>query len=38
MVTLNTLRHEKRGEIFRLASIHGCRNVRVFGYAGEPAR
>jgi hypothetical protein len=31
MVTLNTLRHEKRAEILRLANIHGCRNIRVFG-------
>lgn len=31
MVTLNTLRHEKRSEILRLAGVHGCRNVRVFG-------
>lgn len=31
MVTLNTLRCEKRAEILRLASLHGCRNVRVFG-------
>ena len=31
MVTLETLRQEKKAEILRLASIHGCRNVRVFG-------
>jgi predicted nucleotidyltransferase len=31
MVTLNTLRREKRAEILRLAGMHGCRNVRVFG-------
>ena len=31
MVTLNTLRREKRAEILRLADMHGCRNVRVFG-------
>lgn len=31
MVTLNTLRHEKRAEILRLAETHGARNVRVFG-------
>ena len=31
MVTLNTLRHEKRAEILRLAEAHGARNVRVFG-------
>lgn len=31
MVTLNTLRQEKRAEILRLAEAHGARNVRVFG-------
>ena len=31
MLTLDTLRHEKRAEILRLAGLHGCRNVRVFG-------
>jgi hypothetical protein len=31
MVTLDTLRLEKRDEILRLAELHGCRNVRVFG-------
>jgi predicted nucleotidyltransferase len=31
MVTLDTLRREKKAEILRLASRHGCRNVRVFG-------
>lgn len=31
MVTLETLRRDKRAEILRLAGIHGCRNVRVFG-------
>ncbi len=31
MVTLDTLRREKRAEILRLAEMHGCRNVRVFG-------
>lgn len=31
MVTLNTLRHEKRAEILRLAESHGARNIRVFG-------
>jgi predicted nucleotidyltransferase len=31
MVTLDTLRREKRSEILRLAELHGCRNVRVFG-------
>ena len=30
-VTLDQLRREKRAEIFSLADIHGCRNVRVFG-------
>lgn len=31
MVTLNTLRNEKRAEILRLAETHGARNIRVFG-------
>jgi predicted nucleotidyltransferase len=31
MLTLDTLRREKRGEIVRLAQLRGCRNVRVFG-------
>ena len=31
MVTLDTLRREKKAEIIRLAEIRGCRNVRVFG-------
>jgi len=31
MVTLNTLRQEKRAAILRLAETHGARNVRVFG-------
>jgi hypothetical protein len=31
MVTLDTLRSEKREEILRLAQRHGARNVRVFG-------
>jgi uncharacterized protein len=31
MPTLETLRREKKAEILRLAEIHGCRNVRVFG-------
>ena len=37
MVTLDTLQHEKRAEILRLAETHGARNVRVFGSvaAGE---
>ena len=30
-VTLDTLRREKKTEIVRLAGIHGCHNVRVFG-------
>lgn len=31
MSTLDDLRREKRAEILRLAELHGCRNVRVFG-------
>ena len=31
MVTLETLRREKKAEILRLAEMHGCHNVRVFG-------
>lgn len=31
MVTLDTLRREKRTEILRLADMHGGRNVRIFG-------
>jgi hypothetical protein len=31
MVTLDTLRREKKAEIIRLAETCGCRNVRVFG-------
>lgn len=31
MSPLDKLRTEKRSEILRLAEIHGCRNVRVFG-------
>jgi predicted nucleotidyltransferase len=31
MVTLDTLRREKKTEIIRLAEMSGCRNVRVFG-------
>ena len=31
MVTLDTLRREKKAEIIRLAEMSGCRNVRVFG-------
>jgi len=31
MVTLDTLRREKKTEIIRLAEMSGCRNVRVLG-------
>ena len=31
MITLDTLRREKKAEILRLAAEHGCRNIRVFG-------
>jgi len=31
MVTLDTLRREKKAEIIRLAEVSGCSNVRVFG-------
>jgi len=31
MITLDTLRREKKAEILHLAEMHGCRNVRVFG-------
>jgi len=31
MVTLDTLRREKRTDILRIAEKHGCHNVRVFG-------
>ena len=31
MVTLDTLRREKRAEILRVAEAHGARNIRVFG-------
>jgi len=31
MLTLDTLRREKRAEILHRAEMHGCRNVRVFG-------
>jgi predicted nucleotidyltransferase len=31
MMTLDTLRVEKRAEILRLAELHGCRNIRLFG-------
>lgn len=31
MITLETLRREKKADILRLAEKHGGRNVRVFG-------
>ncbi len=31
VLTLDTLRREKRAEILHRAAVHGCRNVRVFG-------
>jgi predicted nucleotidyltransferase len=31
MVTLDTLRVEKKAEILRVAEVHGARNIRVFG-------
>ena len=31
MVTLDTLRREKRTDILRIAEKHSCHNVRVFG-------
>ena len=31
MLTLDTLRRDKKAEILRLAEKHGCRNVRLFG-------
>ncbi len=31
MVTMETLRRDKRADILRIASVHGCRNIRVFG-------
>jgi uncharacterized protein len=31
MITLDTLRRERKAEILRLAETHGCHNVRVFG-------
>lgn len=31
MLTLEQLRRERKTEILRLAGLHGCRNVRVFG-------
>ena len=31
MTQLEQQREEKRAEILRLAQLHGCRNVRVFG-------
>ena len=31
MVTLDTLRREKKPDILRLAEMYGARNVRIFG-------
>jgi predicted nucleotidyltransferase len=31
VLTLEQLRRDKRAEILRLAEMHGCHNVRVFG-------
>jgi predicted nucleotidyltransferase len=31
MLTLHTLRRERKAEILHCAEIHGCRNGRVFG-------
>ena len=31
MVTLETLRSEKRDQVLRLAERHGARNIRIFG-------
>lgn len=31
MVTLDTLRRERKAGILRLAELHGCHNVHVFG-------
>jgi len=31
VVTLDSLRRDKKAEILRLAEMHGCRNVRIFG-------
>ena len=31
MVTLDTLRHQRRAEIVRLGEKYGARNIRVFG-------
>jgi predicted nucleotidyltransferase len=31
MVTLETLRSEKKAEIVRLGKMYGARNIRVFG-------
>jgi len=31
MLTLDTLRREKKAEILRLAEVHGGHNIRVFG-------
>ncbi|MBZ5626693.1 MAG: nucleotidyltransferase family protein [Acidobacteriia bacterium] len=31
MITLETLRNEKKADILHLAELHGARNIRVFG-------
>ena len=31
MVTLDTLRYEKKAEILRLAAMRGGHNIRIFG-------
>lgn len=31
MVTLDTIRREKRAQIVRLGELYGARNIRVFG-------
>jgi predicted nucleotidyltransferase len=31
MLTLDTLRHEKKADILRLSETHGGHNIRVFG-------
>ena len=31
MITLDTIRREKRTEIVRLGDLYGARNIRVFG-------
>jgi len=35
MLTLDTLRRERKAEILRLAELRGGRNVRVFGSVGR---